>query len=243
MKQQILESLQWEVSRLSTVSHPNLVQFYGIYQEASQAYIVMEFCEGGTLQNALTQKNIPWSMRWQWALEITRGLAYLHDQGVLHRDLKAENVLLDRYGRAKLADLGVAQVDALLQEKEAKVVESGYKIRNSLRLKPIDNPSLSTKATDIYALGLVFWQLATGKIPRRLQTLSEPEKKAWLTGQSVREPIPTDCPETFKALILHCWQHDPKKRGDVESLLETAQTVNASIASKRNALATGQLMC
>ena len=229
---QILESLQWEVSRLSTVSHPNLVQFYGIYQEASQSYIVMEFCEGGTLQNALTQKNISWSMRWQWALEITRGLAYLHDQGVLHRDLKAENMLLDRYGRAKLADLGVAQVDALLQEKEAKVVESGLQDKKFIAPENIDNPNLSTKATDIYALGLVFWQLATGKIPRRLQTLSEPEKKAWLTGQGIREPIPDNCPEGFKALILQCWQHDPKKRGDVESLGEHLKKLTETLHQK-----------
>ena len=123
----ILESLEWEVSRLSTVNHPNCVQFYGIYEhpQEKQIYLVMEFCEGGTLESALKKKNPTWEMRWQWALEMSQGLSYLHHEGVLHRDLKAENILLDQAGCAKLADLGVAQVDALLADKDIKAVEQG----------------------------------------------------------------------------------------------------------------------
>lgn len=222
---EILESLQWEISRLSTLSHPNLVQFYGVYEEASQRYLVMEFCEGGTLQSTLEKDQLSWSYRWQWALEITRGLAYLHEQGVLHRDLKAENILLDRYGRAKLADLGVAQVDALLQGKEAHVVEVGLQDRKFIAPETIANPNISNKKTDVYALGFVFWQLATGKVPRRLQMLSEAEKQAWIAGQSVRESIPSDCPEVFKNLILGCWHVDPQKRLSVDRLLENLQNL------------------
>ena len=118
----IKEAMQWEVARLSTANHPNLVQFYGLYQDGNEGdtYMVMEFCEGGTMQGALKKENVPWSQRWQWALQISEALAYLHQEGVLHRDLKAENILLDKNGKAKLADLGVAQVDALLQDQEAR---------------------------------------------------------------------------------------------------------------------------
>jgi len=158
-KESIEESFQWEVSRLSTVNHPNLVQFYGIYQHENEGYtyLVMEFCEGGELRKELKKnKDISWSTRWQWALELSEGLAYLHNQGILHRDLKAENILLDRNGRAKLADLGVAQVDALLQETEAKVVEQGLQDKRFITPENIDNEKFSSKPTDIYALGLVF---------------------------------------------------------------------------------------
>jgi len=82
----------------------------------------MELCDGGTLDQAL-EKNPSWKKRWQWALEISQGLFHLHNQGIIHRDLKAENILLNKNGCALLADLGLSQVDALLEGKEATVVE------------------------------------------------------------------------------------------------------------------------
>jgi serine/threonine protein kinase len=67
------------------MNHPSLVQFYGLYQDKAREYpyFVMEFCEGGTLQGALEEEeHVPsWSKRWQWALQITEALAYLHSEG------------------------------------------------------------------------------------------------------------------------------------------------------------------
>ena len=341
----ILESLEWEVSRLSTVSHPNCVQFYGIYEEPTPkktVYLVMEFCDRGTLESALKKGNLSWATHWQWALEMTRGLAYLHQDGVLHRDLKAENVLLDQHGRAKLADLGVAQVDVLLAGKEANVVSKGLqdlhfispekalhnynanltspvdhhqnqtrmiwlnhqalppenevdasaiylrmtkfgieaswlpstKIVDKKNLKKIstlagkkhseiiaryfDNattieqstekasfetvaqlcgytilPWTDTPATDIYALGFVFWQMVSGgKKPRAFgdNSNSIPRKEwiTWILGTSSdyeREIIPEGCPAEWKQLILDCWAYDPQKRPSAENLVIRLQAL------------------
>ena len=180
----------------------------------------MEFCSGGDLQKRLAQGDVHWSKRWQWALEIAQGLAYLHEQGVLHRDLKAENVLLDANDRAKLADLGVAQVDALLQDREAEVVAQGLQDKKFIAPENLKNPNFSSKETDVYALGLVFWQLVTGQVPRRLNTLSLAEYQAWQTGKGLREPIPFDCPESFRQLILACWAHNSSQRIKLGALCE-----------------------
>ncbi len=227
-EEEVLEALQWEVSRLSTVSHPNLVQFYGIYKHQGKTYLVMEFCEGGSLQKVLEHRlaTLNWATRWQWALEITQGLAYLHRQGALHRDLKAENVLLDKHHRARLADLGVAQVDALLQRREAKVVEKGFQDQRFIAPEILHKPGSDTTASDIYALGLVFWQLASGQEPRRPK--SRQELLQWMQSGE-REPIPADCPAEFRALILSCWQMNPEKRPSAEQLVENIYTIASSI--------------
>ena len=85
----------------------------------------MEWCDQGDLQDALDKGGLDHSRLWQWMLEISAGLAHLHGQGILHRDLKTENVLIDAHGRAKLADLGLAQVDVLLEKKEIAAVNGG----------------------------------------------------------------------------------------------------------------------
>jgi len=245
-EEEIFESLQWEVSRLSTVSHPNLVQFYGIYQDPKDKciYLVMEFCEGGTLQSKLEKDNVPYSVRWQWALELAEGLAYLHDQGILHRDLKAENVLLDKNGRAKLADLGVAQVDALVQDTEAYVVAKGMHDLHFIAPENFtvegqpDNRRISTKATDIYALGLVFWQIASkGQIPRKERELSFEERTYLYEGQQIeKEQIPDDCPKAFKRLILACWKREPSERPSAQDLIGRLERLGAEFNPQHHVL-------
>ncbi len=233
-KDQVLEALSWEVSRLASTSHANLVQFFGIYNEKDQNFLILEYCEGGSLQKMLSQ-NPPWSLRWQWALEVSQGLAYLHHQGILHRDLKAENILLDGQKRARLADLGVAQVDALLQRKEAYVVAEGLQDLNFIAPEQVENRTLSTAATDIYALGIVFWQIVTGKKPRNILIKNESSDTVAFDDtiltemrKGERESIPVQCPAEFKKLILDCWQVAPEKRPKIEHIISRLNDVGTA---------------
>ena len=238
---EVKEAMQWEVARLSTVSHPNLVQFYGLYQDGNEGYtyMVMEFCEGGTVQKAL-QKDVAWPQRWQWALQISEALAYLHQEGVLHRDLKAENILLDKQGRAKLADLGVAQVDALLQETEARVVATGFQDRRFIAPENISNETVSSKATDVYALGLVLWQLVTGSEPKNLgKTNYLNYLNQWKAGDRIeRETIPNDCPEGIKQVILKCWEHNPDDRPTAQGVIAKLAALGPELAPQHYPLVT-----
>jgi mitogen-activated protein kinase kinase kinase len=234
-EEDIAEALQWEVSRLATTSHPNLVQFHGVCRKDGETYLVLELCEGGSLQRALEKGGIPDSRLWQWMREIADALAYLHGQGMLHRDLKAENVLIDRHGRAKLADLGVAQVDALLEDTEAKAVDMGLQDVAFIapeNLANVKEGSLrqSSKATDIYALGLVFWQMISGgQAPTPWNALLADKEATASMKAGQRMQIPERCPQPIRELILSCWQLKPATRADISELLRQLRNMGPKL--------------
>lgn len=223
-KEQLMDMIAWEINRLSTVSHPNIVLFYGLYQEMAEGYpyIVMEFCQGGTLGSMLKKEDVPWYKRWQWALEITQGLAYLHNKGVLHRDLKAENILIDANSCARLADLGLAQVDALLAQKEATLVSLGIQDQRFIAPENAPKINISNAASDIYALGLVYWQIASGK--KGVDT-PNPLRLDEISSQAERAPIPSNCPETFKQLILACCSFEHEQRPTAADVIQQLYSV------------------
>jgi serine/threonine protein kinase len=191
----------------------------------------MEFCEGGTLEKYVRDKcdEIPWSKKWQWAIEICRGISYLHQSGILHRDLKSENILLTKNLAAKIGDLGVAQADAFLSENEAKVVQKGLQDQRFISPEKLKQKIIllkkgmsesegnlipDTPAMDIYALGLVFWEMLTGKNPRHYSEMSKTDLENWIKNAPgfEREKIPENCPSQWKQIITMCLDFDPTKR-------------------------------
>ena len=240
---EINEALEWEVARLSTTHHPNIVQFHGICHKDRASYLVLEFCHQGSLQAALLKGSasgspVPASRLWQWMLEISQALAYLHDQGMLHRDLKAENILVDRHGRAKLADLGMAQVDALLAASEASAVNQGLQDTRFVAPENIggDRNRHSSKATDLYALGIVFWQMVSyGALPTPWDDVfaQDPNYTAIKAGE--RMPIPASCPAPLRRLIQACWCARPAERADIAEVIRQLQEM-ASIMHPEHAL-------
>lgn len=143
-EQQVNRLLYSEIVHMASLSHPNLITFYGVVIKEDQVYLVMEYCQGETLwdvlqsNDALKHRNLlPWFQRLQWALEITQAVVYLHQRGVIHGDLKTTNILLDGYDktsylhlnsignyllydkqRVVIIDLALACDDLLLQENK-----------------------------------------------------------------------------------------------------------------------------
>lgn len=167
--------------------------------------------------------------------EIADGLAYLHGQGMLHRDLKAENVLIDRHGRAKLADLGVAQVDALLVGSEAKAVNMGLQDMAFIAPENLYDPKggslrQSSKATDIYALRLVFWQmLAGGRMPTLWKALMQDADATAAMRKGQRMPIPESWPRPMRELILACWRFEPAERANIAEVLRQLRAMGPEL--------------
>jgi protein-serine/threonine kinase len=107
------------------------VRCFGASFDGVVFWAVLGLCPGGTLQGLLqasdSQAHVPiaWGKQYQIAIDVAYALKYLHQNGICHRDIKSENILLDSRGRALIADLGCAQSDNLVQEEESAVVASG----------------------------------------------------------------------------------------------------------------------
>ncbi len=170
-----MHSIIKEVAILRGVRSPHVVQFLGACQLPDRFLLVTELMEGGSLWTALQRGKVTWAKRGAAiALDTALGLHYLHSRNTLHLDLKSANVLLDRHGRAKIADVGVAQIrgnnDSFVQPGEAGTYAWAAP-------EVLMGERVGTTA-DVFSYGVVLWELITGEEPVRgcLRAVNAPEE-------------------------------------------------------------------
>jgi len=193
------------------------VNFLGACTEEPNLAMVMELMPNGSLTSLLrnTEKDLPWSMRMRMLEEIASGIKVLHGNSptILHRDLKSPNVLLDEHWHCKLADFGFAVVkqDTTTKTGVASVGTLAWMAPELFSLKP----KFSVKS-DIYAFGMIMWEIATRMIPYR-NVHAAVVQNGVLKGQ--REEIPSDCPEGYAELMEKCWDQSPAVRPNIDAVL------------------------
>jgi TPR repeat protein/tRNA A-37 threonylcarbamoyl transferase component Bud32 len=184
-----------------------LVKYYG-YCLQPRYCLVMEYMSGGSLLNFLqSYKNKPldWKVRYRISMEMSLGLQYLHENGILHRDIKSLNVLIDETGHAKLSDFG--------QSKEADICRAKSVVGTpAWRAPELCEKGIEkcTEKSDIYSLGMTFWEIAFKKTPFRKYSR---EEVLSLVAKGMREEKPKEvpgdpesCPSRFSSLIFSCWK-------------------------------------
>ncbi len=165
-----------EAKALAKLNHPNIVTLYEFGEASGQFYFLMEFVDGVNLRQLLHAGRI--SARGALAIvpQICDALQFAHDQGIVHRDIKPENILLDRRGRVKVADFGLAKIvenrdDAInfsaTEKNSGNLTDAGKAMGTPNYMSPeqITAPGEVDHRTDIYALGVVFYQMLTGELP------------------------------------------------------------------------------
>lgn len=212
-----LKQFSREVDIMSRLRHPNIVQLYSACLEQGRACLVMEYMPQQNLRKMLDAgTQLITKEKNQLALSICQGLHYLHHYGVLHRDLRSNNVLLTQnYQTAKLSDFGFAKTNAL-------------SVQSAVGTKPIWQylaPELMHRVSevsvqsDIYSLGIILWELYTGKRPYEESGL---QPKDILMGK--RETVPVTIPTKIAALIKQCWATKPFERPTLDDLIEVFET-------------------
>ena len=165
IEETVIREFEAEANTMRALRHPNIVAFYG-YCTSPKCCIVMEYMPQGSLYNLLRnrQAEIPWDVRLRIALDISRGLVYLHAMNFVHRDIKSMNVLLNGQSKACLADFGLARVK---RETLAVPTRSTQAVGTVPWMAPelFEKKAVYTRKCDIYSLGVTLWELASRKLP------------------------------------------------------------------------------
>lgn len=155
--------LQYEATSLAQLNHPNIVQIYDIIQEADEFSLVMEYIEGETLDKHIKEHKVSVRQRLIWLHQIAQGLTAAHKQGLIHRDLKADNVLINRENIAKITDFGIAKNT---QSNNTDLTLTGKLLGSYSALspeqalgRPIDERS------DLFSFGIMAFKLLCGCHP------------------------------------------------------------------------------
>src|SRR5205814_3527182 len=151
---------------LARLSHPNIVTLHDFGQANGFFYLLMEFVDGVNLRQAMKAGRFTPGQALAVVPRICEALQYAHNEGVLHRDIKPDNILLDTRGRVKIADFGIAK---LLAEAVAEnpLTGSGASLGTPHYMAPeqIEKPNAVDHRADIYSLGVVFYEMLTGELP------------------------------------------------------------------------------
>ncbi|TWU05720.1 serine/threonine protein kinase [Stieleria varia] len=221
-----LARFQLEAKAIASLSHPNIVLAYDIDNEGDVHYIVMEYVDGLDLQ-ALVKRDGPLdpSTAADTIAQAARGLAHAHEKGVIHRDVKPANLLIDQNGVVRLLDMGLALVGA--NDDESLTVANNENVLGTADyLAPeqaLNSHSVDHRA-DLYALGCTMYFLLTGQPPFNEGTLAQRIAKHQSEMPKPIRQIRADCPGELEGICVKMMQKDPAYRyqtgSDIAEVLE-----------------------
>jgi eukaryotic-like serine/threonine-protein kinase len=198
-----------EARLAAQLAHPNVVQVYDSGEADGRPYIVMEYVEGETLADLLARRGrLPPAEAVELALQVCSGLEHAHRAGLVHRDIKPQNLLIRGDGTVKITDFGIAR-----SAHGTRLTETGSVLGTAAYLAPEQAAGEEvTPAADVYALGVVLYELLAGRTPRTAETLTQ----FLVRGQE--QPIPElrelapDVPEALEDVVMRCLARIPEYR-------------------------------
>jgi eukaryotic-like serine/threonine-protein kinase len=208
--ERFVKRFRQEAKALARLNHPNIIKVLDYGEDKEQTYLVMELVDGETLKKKLG-KPIPSAEAASIILPIARALAYAHEQGIIHRDVKPSNILIGKNEQPMLSDFGVAKI--LQTEETSDLTGTGLSVGTPEYMAPeLGMGEQSDHRGDIYALGVVFYEMLTGRKPYRADTPMA------VLHKQMSEPLPrpsqlvSKIPASAEAVAIKALAKDPRQR-------------------------------
>jgi beta-lactam-binding protein with PASTA domain/predicted Ser/Thr protein kinase len=224
---QFIERFRREAKNAAALNHPNIVSIYDRGEAEDTYYIAMEFLDGRTLKELIIGRGAaPINVAIEYARQILSALRFAHRHGIVHRDIKPHNVLVDGEGRVKVTDFGIARAGTSQMTETGSIVGTAqYLSPEQARGGEVDPRS------DLYSLGVVLYELLTGKTPFDGETPVEIAMKHLSTTPKPPSKLRPDVPEELDMVVMRALAKSPDERyqsademeGDLERVARGAR--------------------
>jgi len=217
-----------EAQAVAALNHPNIATIYETREEGNEAYIIMEFIEGEELSKKISKGKLGIPEALDYAIQIAEGLKTAHQNGIVHRDIKSQNIMVTGSNRIKIMDFGLAKLtgQSMMTQLGATVGTINYMSPEQTRGGEID------KRTDLWALGVVFYEMLTGKLPFNaayeqaiIYSILNEEPKSVL---EIVKDVPKEINEVIKNLLTKLpenrYQNADELLSDLKAIKQSLET-------------------
>ncbi len=202
-----LERMRGEVALARRITHPHVCRVHDVNEVDGDVFVSMQYIDGEDLRSLLGRiERPPYEKALQLAREISLGLAAAHAQGIIHRDLKPANIMIDGLGHACITDFGLAALHHEIQQSDVSSGTPAYMAPEQLSGQEV------TLKCDIYALGLVLYELLTGESPYRGRTIAEFAELRRSPPDVLPSSLIDQVDPQVERVVMRCLEPDPKDR-------------------------------
>ncbi len=187
-----------ESHAVAMLSHPNIVAVYDVSHNDTMEYIVMELVDGITLRQYMDKRGaVPWREALHFTKQMAKALSHAHERGIIHRDIKPQNIMLLKDGTIKIGDFGIAALENEMHEENGQAIGSIHYIAPEQA-----RGELPDARSDIYSLGVVMYEMLTGKKPYEGDSIGEIAVKHMNAEAVMPRDIVPDIPEELEAITM-----------------------------------------
>lgn len=207
-----LPGIMKEAEILKRLNHANIVKIYSFMETPHTLYFVLEFVESGSLAGLVKKLGVfPEHLIASYTIQTLHGLRYLHEEGIIHRDIKGDNILITKDGKVKLADFGTAKLEDA-DKKTQTVVGTPYWMAPEVIEMSACGPT-----SDIWSLGCTVIELLTGAPP---YFELGPMSALFNIVEDRHPPLPENLSEDLRSFLKVCFKKDPRQRPTAMELVE-----------------------